>query len=275
MKMKRFGIMSAAIISGLLAARANAQQVLLSNNFNQPNGNFDNGPLSEYGGTLAGSVVMESQKVEQLVSNNQLSMQGTPGYTTGEVRFDNYGSTASSPPGLFDFSQAATGLSLVAAGGMKISFNWTPADTSNDDWIAIDNSIGTYNDNYAVVDSKTDSGLLLRDDGTTTIFNLGGGGTGTTPGSTLLAANNSVVLDYYYNSFATGSPVTMDAYVNGTLAATQSFSWTNGSDYLELDSDQNGELISNFAISTVPEPTSLGMIAVASLGLLARRRRIA
>jgi hypothetical protein len=276
MKMKRLGFAGAAIMAAVLSAHANAQQVLLSNNFNQPNGNFDNGPLTEYGGTLGGSVVMASQKVEATVVNDQLSLKGTPGVTTGEIRFDNYGSTGATPStGLFDFSQGATGSSLLAGSGMQISFNWTPVDSNNDDWLALDNGVGTFNVNYTVVDGATDSGLLLRDDGTTTIFQQGAGGTGTTPGSTLLPSD-SVVVDYYYNSFANGSPVTMDAYVNGTLAATENFAWTNASDYLQLDSDVNGELISNFAISTispVPEPASIGILAIGSLGLLARRRR--
>jgi hypothetical protein len=280
MRAKPIAFAAAAVAASVLASRSGAA-VIYSDNFNQPNGNFDTSSstqMSQYGGLLGSSVWMESQKIEQQISNNQLDMQANPGsYVTGAVRFDNASvGNGQNPPNLVDWSQGTAGAAFLAAGGMQIDFDWTTPDSANDDWISVANGVGTFNTTYTVVDSKSNSGLILRDDGTTSAF-TNGSATGTTPGETLAAGSNHVTIDYYFNSFANGSPVTMDTYVDGTLAATESFTWSNSSDYLELGTNvSSGELLGNFAISTVavPEPASVAMLAICGAGLAARRRRV-
>lgn len=259
-----------------LVGRASAAVVIFSDNFNRANGNLDTTPgAGELGGLLSSNVVMRSQSLEQLISGDQLDMQSN-GSNTAAVRFNNVnGGLGGSPPDLWNFASGAAGTAITAAGGMIISFNWTPPDTSNN-WISYSAGISDYNQQYSVVNGGTDSGIILEDNGTVQQFQKSTSVPSGDFGFSDANPTHQVSLEYLFNSFADGSPVSFIATVDGTVAATQSFTWNgnSGANYMELDTNvHNGQLIGNLTISTVPEPTSFVLPAIGLLGLLGRRCR--
>jgi len=83
-----------------------------------------------------------------------------------------------------------------------------------------------------------------------------------------------VQIDYGFTSFADGSPVTMQAWVDGQSVFSNTFAWAGneGALYMELETLE-ATRIDNLAISIIPEPATAALAGLGVLGLLARRRR--
>jgi hypothetical protein len=169
-----------------------------------------------------------------------------------------------------DFRSRDTAEFAAAAGGMTVSFTWTPADTSgaSDSWISFEAGLNDFDQQYAVTNGSTDSGILLKNAGgagTTGVQTFADGSASGTDMGFAEASSHLVSLVYQFNSFADATPVTLTAYVDGSVNATSSFSWngTGGAQYLALDTNDNtgtSEDISDFSvIAGVPEPSSVGL----------------
>jgi hypothetical protein len=268
----RVGKALAALVVAACAGHASASVIIFSDNFNSPNGNIDSATdPAQYGGLLGSSVVVRAQTIESVISGNQLNLlSSNPGSNTGAIRFVSATSTSSR----WDFASGAAGAQILADQGMTIDFDWTPPDTL-DRWVSV--SVGTpgVDGTFQVASSATDSGVLLRDNGGVAIYQNSASGTGSTPGFAT-ASTHHVTLGYSFTSFADGSPVTLNGYVDGTLAVTQTFAWNSNSGKQFIDFAANsgsGTLIDNFTISSIPEPGTLGVLALGCASILTRRRR--
>jgi hypothetical protein len=268
MSIKHFGILAIAVLScGVVAQQAQAT-LLFADNFNAPDGQLDSASTAgRVSGLLAGTVGFQSQQVEQLLVGGQLQLQNVNYSGTTSVRFNHD----------YDWSTGAAGAAILAAGGMDISFDWTAPESTSGNWISYSAGIkpGTTDNAYEVVGS-TNSGILLRDNGGVSSFS-NGSASGVNNSFNAASLTHHVDLTYYFSSFADGSPATLVASVDGSVVATQNFAWNNngGIIYMELASANSGSntpLIDNFAVNTVPEPTSMGLLGLGSIAFLGRRR---
>jgi hypothetical protein len=201
--MKKIQIIKTACATGaglILAGgfSASAQTVLWSDNWNAPNGNFDNATTPT--GAYASQIVPESQGNELILNNDTVEIQDP--YTDAPgIRFQN---TSSYSNGLVDWSAGALGSSILAAGGFNISFPWTAPENTYDGWVSVsvgENGNGAFN----VVGSSTASGMLITQQGGTQLYNNGTGGAAN--GFSDASLTHNISISYYFSSWAAGSPV--------------------------------------------------------------------
>ena len=251
------------ILAGGLSA--SAQTVLWSDNWNAPNGNFDNATTP--GGVYGSQIVPESTGNELILNNGTVQIQDP--YTDAPgIRFQNPSS------GLFDWSSGTVGSSILAAGGFNISFAWTAPENTFDGWVSV--GVGESGDNaFNVVNGGTASGVLVTQQGGTQLYNNGSGGAAN--GFNDSSLTHTISLSYYFSSWAAGAPVAAVLDVDGNQVDTQDFDWNGGANYISVNGHptQGGEsevLSGPLTISTVPEPGSWAMISVGSGALLVFKR---
>ncbi|HWB02630.1 MAG TPA: hypothetical protein VG796_06360 [Verrucomicrobiales bacterium] len=259
-------------------APLSAKAVLLfGDNFNAPDtGNLD---LSSQAGRRSGTntaIQVRSSWIQHGISGNQLNFLFAGG-NTGRVRFHNdLDNNTGTAENWHDWA-AGEGASILAAGGLRIEFDWIAGNNTSDNWVAFDvghSSESAGEPGFRVNHGETDLGILFRYDGRTEIFdngvNLGPGGTLASP----IVGLRHIMIDYRFNSFADGSPVTISAWESGSNLYNGAFTWSGnaGQFYMELETIQN-TLIDNFTVSTVPEPSGALFTLLSGLALTLRRRR--
>jgi len=239
------------LLANLQAGRAQlAQATIYTDNFDVANTtDFDTSSQSgRHSGLLANSVVPQSGGSELQIQNHLLVISGQPGSYDARMRFDP--STNYSGSYRWDWSSGTAGSSITASGGMVVSFNWIPAD-STANWISYSVGITPNSDtSFRVTQTSTDCGLLLRNNGGFQAYKQGTLGANANSGAFPVLATNVVTLYYYFNSWAPGSAVTLSACVNGNQIFTQSFTWTQtgGVQNMELASYAANTRIGNVAI---------------------------
>ena len=250
------------------AGSLDAATLLWEDNFNTADtANFDGAPLAgRLSGTLATTVVARSEKIVHGISGNQLDFKKASG-GPGRIRFENAGG------GVYDWASGTTGTTITSGGGLRISFDWTPS-TSDKNWVAFNIGIDLSQPTQLVNYSETDSGILFRNDGSAGAVFDNGTGTGTLSSTSSLTPRH-VVIDYLFDSFADGTAVTMNASVDGTVVYNGSAGvWDNGGAlYMQLENNGGGQLVDNFSISTVPEPSTSALLSLSGLALILRRRK--
>ena len=230
-----------------------AQATIYTDNFAVPDtGNFDNSSQSgRHTGLLAANVTPQSGGNELAITNHLLVLSGFPGSYDVRMRFDP--STNHTGSYRWDWSSGTAGSTITAGGGMVVTFNWIPADSSAN-WISYSAGITPNSDTtFRVTQSTTDSGILLRNNGGFQAYKLGAAGTNVASGAFPVLATNVVTLYYYFTSWASGSPVTLSVCVNGVQIFTQNFTWTQtgGVQNMELASYAANTRIGNFAVYSV------------------------
>ena len=267
--MNRFLSTSALLV--LVSGPATAA-LLFADNFDaEDTTNFDAAPLTgRLSGTLSGETYLRSFGFQQDISNNQLLM---PSGTNG-VRFEN---ALNDPTGgaadRFDWAAGSTGAAILGAGGFKVAFDWIPVENTLDDWVSF--QVGTINADNGNL-TNDDYGILFRNNGGTQRF-----GTLVAPeadGSFTASAGGvtrAVEITYLFSSFADGSAVNVISSVDGTQVANDNFTWdSNGGEMrMEMGHNAANTRIDNLAISTVPEPSSVLILALGCAGMGLRRKR--
>jgi hypothetical protein len=113
-----------------------------------------------------------------------------------------------------------------------------------------------------VINSGTDSGIFLRNNGGAQVWKNGtGGATGTFD---VTSVSHHVELDYAFSSWADGAPVTLNAYVDGVLILNQTTTWNGngGVQNMEITSYAVGTVIDNFSVATFAPPPFINVSAV-------------
>ncbi|MES2705472.1 MAG: PEP-CTERM sorting domain-containing protein [Verrucomicrobiota bacterium] len=252
-----------------------AQAVLiLADNFNAPdNTNFDNSDQTgRRSGTLGPDVQLRSSRIQQQIIGNQLQLN-KPASGSGRIRFHDTANL-----GVWhDFATGPSGAAILADGGFRVQFDWTPVVNNNENWVSYSVGIagqGVAEPGTRVNHADTDFGILFRQSGGSQFFDNSVPTTGGTFTATTSARH--VVIDYLFSSFADGANFTVTASVDGSApVVNQTFQWAGnaGALYMELGSLENGTLIDNFSISTIPEPSALAFAGLAAAGGVLRRRR--
>jgi hypothetical protein len=255
----------------IAATTADGQQLLFRDNFNGPDAvSFDAAALdNRLSGAVGGTdAVLRSWGAQEQINNNQLLL---PMGVDSGVRWEN----AAGPFGAanrFNWAGGTTGASILAAGGLSLTFDWFPIGNTTMNWISF--QVGTVNADSGNL-TNDDYGILFRQNGNTERFdntvNLGAGGAfDPTPGGVL----RSIRIDYFFSSFADGAPVNAVSSVNGVQVASDTFTWDSngGAMYMELGHNEAGNRVDNLTVSTVPEPSSAALFALCALSLTARRR---
>jgi hypothetical protein len=264
---------SLALLPAFCALPASGATLIFADNFNtEDSPSLDaSDQTGRRSGLLAEEVQIRSSRIQHSISGGQLNLLNG---NTGRVRFQS--STALPTNVWWDFASGAAGAAILADGGFRVSFDWTPADNTADEWISF--SVGVSGQaagepNFRVNDGQTDLGILFRNRGATQYFLNGPGSLGGLFDVTQLGTRQ-VVLEYAFSSFADGSDVVARASVDGQNVVTRTFQWNNnnGELYMELGTLANGTRIDNLAIRTIPEPGSVLLLGTA-FGLAALRRR--
>lgn len=264
----------AALALACVTASSSVEAALvLSDNFDAPDsGNFDNSDQTgRRDGILGPEVQLRSSRIQHTIAGNQLVM-GRPGSGSGRIRFHDAANLAN----WHNFAAGTAGMSILAAGGMRVEFDWTPVNNTNDNWVSW--SIGISNQaagepGIRVNHAATDFGILFRHNGGTQYFDNGAATTGES--FTAGLDPRHVMIDFYFASFDDGSDATVSASVDGTpVLSGYGFQWDGnaGAFHMELGGYENGTLIDNFRISTIPEPSSLALVGL-GVAMAARRRR--
>jgi hypothetical protein len=261
----------------LLAPLSAPAAVLFADNFNAPDtGNLD---LSSQTGRRTGTnpaIQVRSSWIQHGIAGNQLNFLFAGG-NTGRVRFHNDLDNNTATAETWHDWAAGEGASILAAGGLRVEFDWIAGNNTTDNWVAFGvghSSESAGEPGFRLNHAETDLGILFRYNGATEIFdngvNLGAGGSVASP----IVGLRHIMIDYQFTSFADGSPVTISAWESGTNVYNGAFTWNNnaGQFYMELETIQN-TLIDNLTISTVPEPSGAVLGLLCGLGVILRRRR--
>ena len=230
--------------------RAARRTPILGDNFNAPDtANFDGSDQTgRRTGLLADSVQLRSSMIQHGITDNQLSM-----LVAGEARIRFH--DANNLNNWWNWASGAAGTAITSEGGLRVEFDWTPADNTSDNWISF--NIGFPNSGgepgMRITDPGTDFGILFRNNGGTQFFDNGVAETGDTFDVATVATRH-VTLDYAFGSFADGAPVSVTAAVDGVPVLTNRvFNWAgnNGTLAMELGNLAAGTLIDNISISTL------------------------
>jgi hypothetical protein len=245
----------ALFLSGTLAS-TEAQTLLWSDNFDlgTDTTNFDGSSLT---GRLSGPLgtapdcVARSSGTQQSITSNQLDLRG------GRIRFQ---SSASGPR--YDWSGTAAGSSaatiaaaadIIAAGGMRISFDYVPTNNTSTNWVNVSVGMEASFDGQAITDGGTDYGVLLRNNGGTERFD---NGFNKGPGASFPATTTSRHAEYLYafSSFADGTEVRSRVIVDGVQVAADTFFLDNNANefYFVVEVGEVGTLVDNLTVSTAP-----------------------
>jgi hypothetical protein len=258
-----------------LAPLSAGAAVLFSDNFNAPDTNNLDG--SSQAGRRSGTnpaIQVRSSWIQHGIASNQLNFLFAGG-NTGRVRFHNDLDNNTATAETWHDWAAGEGSAITAAGGLRVEFDWIAGNTSSANWVSFNmghNGEGV-EPGFRVNDPSNDIGILFRFNGATEIFdngvNLGAGGS-----ATPVLGLRHILIDYQFNSFAEGSPVTVSAWESGTNVYNGTFAWSGnaGQLFMELETLEN-TLIDNLSISTIPEPSGAVFGMLCGLGVILRRRR--
>jgi hypothetical protein len=226
---------------------------ILSDNFNAPDTtNFDGSDQSlRRSGLLGPSVQLRSSLIQHAISGYQLRLLRAA--SEGRIRFHDAANLAN----WWDFASGEAGETILAEGGFKLEFDWTPINATDANWIEV--SVGIGNQTVAepatrVNHAQTDLGILLRNSGGSQIFDNGSAVIGGTVPVT--AAKRRVSISYAFNSFANATTVTANAFIDGAAVITnRNFTWDNNNNQLFIEFGTNvpttnglNTLIDNFTI---------------------------
>jgi len=243
----------ALLMSGTLTS-TQAQTLLWSDNFDHADTtNFDGSALT---GRLSGPLgaapdcVARASGIQQWITSNQLNLRG------GRIRFQR---SASGPR--YDWSGNSAGSSaatiaaaadIIAAGGMRISFDYVPTNNTSDNWVNVSVGMEASFDGQAVNYGGTDYGVLLRNNGGTQRFKNGNA----TNGATFPATTTTRHVEYLYafSSFGDGSNVRAKVIVDGVEVATDTFALGGNANefYFVVEVGEVGTLVDNLSVTTIP-----------------------
>jgi hypothetical protein len=210
-------------------------------------GNFEDDSLANFG-TLTNSgfqpwappvsAQVVTASASALTGSKVLELNGNPAFNFGQA------------------NGAALGFNFV---GANLRSDWLANNAIEFDWVAVPNG------------SPSGFSQLFN-----IIMNSQGGGFTNIAGSNLGTPNTNQFYFTGYNGNALHVVASYQNYKNTVLAS----GFPNGGGWLELGIQPNagggapGQMwFDNFQLTTIPEPASLSVLGLASIGLVGRRRR--
>jgi hypothetical protein len=276
MKLHPSGKFLAALTFGITATSSHAA-LLFTDNFNIPDtGSLDGSDQTgRHAGIIASDVVLRSGGVQHTISGGQLNVLPTSGSpNVGRVRLQSAAALPTST--MYDFGSGLGGAQMLADGGFRFEFDWTPPDNSSNNWISFSLGANVFDQFVAVNSATTDFGIIFRNNGVIDTFD---NGSGTSNGSTFDITNvtqRHATLDFAFSSFADGSSVTASIMVdNVSVGAPLVFDWNGNASVInmEMASITTAKPVDNISISTIPEPSGAMLLGLAGLIATGRRRR--
>ncbi len=276
---------STALCSLFLLAPASAQTLLFSDNFevadttnfdgawspaNQPydpeHPDAENHRIHSHSGLLAETIFLRSARAQQHIFSGQVSIR-----PNSRLRFHHQPLDHAL---WYNWASEPSGQPILDSGGFRVEFDWTPTNTTSDQWVNISVGFpGPPEPNATrLTHADTDYGILFRNDGRTERHrdngpgqnrNLGAGGS-----FPAVETNRHVVIDYAFGSFEDGANVRTRASVNGVRVSEDTFTWNanNGELYIEIETNVAllpdggpGSLIDNYSVSTLPLELELAL----------------
>lgn len=261
----------AAAIALSAALSPASATVLYTDNFNVADtGSLDGSDQTgRHSGLLANDILLRSGGVQQAIAGNQLTFK--TGDPSGRVRFQPTSLPANT---LYDFAAGTSGTEILSAGGFQVDFDWTPDNNTAGAWVSFSLGYTAFDQTVRINQAQTDFGILLRNNGETLMFDNSVGTAGSNFDVSGGAYQRHATIAFTFGSFADGSSVTANSYVDNVLVGTSNFTWDNnaGALYMELGNIESVKQLDNVSISTVPEPSSLALVTLAGAAVLARRR---
>ncbi|BCX47989.1 phosphoesterase PA-phosphatase [Haloferula helveola] len=201
-------------------------------------------------GTLASDIEVRSSGTQQTLVGMQVQLNG------GRLRFEV-------PPGgapieNFDWASGTAGAAILAAGAVQVEFDYIPTDDTSTDWVSFNVGFPDFatlpEPGMRVNHAGTDFGILFRNNGGTQFFKNAAGTAGGNFTPVLTARH--VVITYGIQSFADGAEVLVEASVDGTQVAEETFSLSGnvGQFGMELGTNEPGTLIDNLTILATSPP---------------------
>jgi hypothetical protein len=268
-------VVLASLILGLTASVSPAA-LLFSDNFNVANTtNFDTSDTTgRNSGLLASDIILRSGGVVHAIANNQLNFKNPTNDGTGSGRI-RIQTAFASPASLFDFASGVSGTQILADGGFRVEFDWTPPSNTAPEFIALTVGNTTFDSGFQVANAGTDYGLLLRHNGNVQVFDSGTV-IQTPTFSVPTVTTHHASIDFFLTSFADGATVTAKPSIDGVqLGSPVNFTWAGNSGVINLELENNSTptlTLDNLSISTVPEPTSLALLGCVGLIAAGSRR---
>ena len=233
---------------------ADAGELLFADNFDAPDTN--NLDLSDQAGRRSGSntqIQVRSSRIQHGIASNQLNFLNS---RTGRIRFhDDLDGDNNTAETWHDWASGADGVKILDEGGFRVEFDWIAGNDTSNNWISMNVGIsgpGVPEPGFRVNHAETDIGILFRFNGQTELFD-NGANQGAQGSFNPTVGARRVTIDYLFDSFADGSPVTMTASVDGTEVFNGGgFTWDNNGSafYMELENLES-TLIDNLSISGV------------------------
>ena len=237
--------------------------LLYSDNFNLTGPvNLDGSDQTgRHDGVFANAILTRSARQQHTIEGGQLRLTHGVGGST-RVRFHNENTLDR-----WDFASGDSGTAILAGQGFQVSFDWTPANNTDTNWVSWNVGINpdVVEPGLRVNDAQTDFGILFRNNGGTQTFDNAAPTTTGNFAATLTPRH--VEINFAHTLFSDGSGVTANAFVDGTQVLNNfAFQWDNnaGVIHFELGTLTDGTRIDNLAISSVPEP---GMLSLGAFGL--------
>jgi hypothetical protein len=244
-------IMAASAVLAISADCSVAAEIF-SDNFNVADTPSLDGSdqTGRHTGLVANDVLARSGGAQMAIAGNQVVF--TNGFPiTGVIRLQPVALPENT---LYDFAAGTSGTAISGAGGFRFEFDWTPSDTTSEDWVSFSAGYTSFEEGIRVNNSGTDFGVLLRNNGGSAFFNNGTDSTGNSFVVGEAAAQHHARVDFSFSSFADGSTVTAKTYVDNVLLDTRDFTWDSNSGvlYMELGNIGVTKLLDNISISTLP-----------------------
>ncbi|MGI9243556.1 MAG: hypothetical protein ACR2RV_22335, partial [Verrucomicrobiales bacterium] len=198
-------------------------------------------------------IQVRSSRIQHGITANQLNFLNN---RTGRIRFHNdLDGDVNTGEDWYDWSTGITGTQILAGGGIRVEFDWDASNDTSNNWVSV--NAGHSNEaagepGFRVNEASNDIGILFRFNGLSELFD-NGENLGAQGDHVPTIGLRHITVEYYFDSFANGTSVTMTADVDGTMIYTGSpFTWdgNDGEFYMEIGTLES-TLIDNVRISTV------------------------
>jgi hypothetical protein len=231
------------------------ETLLWGDNFNVGNsGNLDASDITSNPAGLARRTGIAATAIQLRSGLKQHGvLDGQLNFLSGaRVRFHKSGNGSE----WYNFAAGAVGEAILAAGGLRVEFDWIAGNNTSGNWVAVDMGIPSSGEPGTRVNhADTDYGILFRFNGGVQAFDNGTVVAGERPAgfAPTTVGTRHVVMDYTFDSFDDDTPVSLVATVDGVVAYTATFTWAgnNGGLYMELETLENTR-IDNIRLSTPP-----------------------